>query len=44
MSEVDTQVQLEQEGVLFTTVNRLYNWGTPLLGLADAVWSGLLRD
>ena len=27
MSDLQTQVELEQQGVLFSTVNKLYNWG-----------------
>ncbi|KPL81328.1 MULTISPECIES: NADH-quinone oxidoreductase subunit B [Herpetosiphon] len=27
MSDLQTQMDLEQQGVLFTTINKLYNWG-----------------
>jgi NADH-quinone oxidoreductase subunit B len=27
MSDLNTQLELEQEGVLFSTINKLYNWG-----------------
>ncbi|HEY1014290.1 MAG TPA: NADH-quinone oxidoreductase subunit B [Herpetosiphonaceae bacterium] len=27
MSDFDTQLELEQQGVLFSTINKLYNWG-----------------
>jgi NADH-quinone oxidoreductase subunit B len=27
MSDLNTQVELEQQGVLFSTINKLYNWG-----------------
>jgi NADH-quinone oxidoreductase subunit B len=26
-TDLDTQMQLEQEGVLFSSINKLYNWG-----------------
>ncbi|HYF64064.1 MAG TPA: NADH-quinone oxidoreductase subunit B 1, partial [Herpetosiphonaceae bacterium] len=27
MSDLNTQMELEQQGVLFSTINKLYNWG-----------------